>query len=71
MSDLNYKYLDNFVSKTLHNTWNDQSDPDQINNESPLTHWRIYEHDITPPSLIIKRNKLSIYLKSINNLEGL
>ena len=31
----------------------------------------IYEQDTTPPSLIIKRNKLSIYLKSINNQEGL
>jgi hypothetical protein len=71
MSDLNYKYLDNFVAKTLYNTWNDQPDPVQNNRESPLTHWRIYEHDITPPSLIIKRNKLTIYLKSINNLEGL
>ena len=70
MSDLNYKYLDSFVSKTLHNTWS-ADQPVQNNNESPLTHWRIYEHDITPPSLIIKRNKLSIYLKSINNLEGL
>jgi hypothetical protein len=43
MSDLNYKYLDNFVAKTLYNTWNDQPDPVQNNRESPLTHWRIYD----------------------------
>ena len=69
-SELNYKYLDSFISKTLHSTWSADL-PDQNNNESPLIHWRLYEHDITPPSLIIKRNKLSLYLKSINNLEGL
>ena len=65
MSDLNYNYLDSFVSKTLHNTWS-ADQPDQNNNESPLTHWRIYEHDITPPSLIIKRNKININIPEVH-----
>jgi hypothetical protein len=71
VSTLNYRYLDNFVSKTLHNTWNNQEEIDQSTTETPLMYWRLYEQDITPPSLIIKRNKLSIYLKSKNNQKGL
>ena len=36
VSTLNYKYLDNFVSKALHNTWNNQEEIDQSTTEAPL-----------------------------------
>jgi hypothetical protein len=35
------------------------------------SYWIMFENDLTPPSLLIKRNKISIYAKSIRNVQGL
>ena len=76
MTDENYKHLDKFVSEAIQvsnatcvKEMNFQQPASQ--SEQAKNYWDLYENELTPPSLLIKRNKITSYIKSTRNAQGL
>ena len=76
MTEENYKHLDSFVSEAIQvsnapylkemNLRQPASQSEQVHN-----YWDLFENELTPPSLLIKRNKITLYIKSTRNVQGL
>ena len=71
MSEENYLHIDTFVSKALNQTQTTSDMESETQEIQDNSYWIMFENDLTPPSLLVKRNKISIYTKSIRNVQGL
>ena len=71
MSENNYVHIDAFISKALNQTQTTSDMGRETQEIQDNSYWIMFENNLTPPSLLVKRNKISIYTKAIRNAQGL